>query len=226
MTTELSAIDGGVRLTKTDLGFLDSVEQMISKSIIESNLSIATDFIDKMRKVAQLQGIGLAMTLSRLEEAWEPVFVPAGNDGDFYDYITDTVGYSKQTAKKYIRMWRSVFENKSIPKPIRDGLMGKGVDTLLLLTAAAQDGIFDEEDWEMVERAPNKQEVRTLVRSKRGQVSSSSTAIVITLDRDGTLKARKGTGKAVEFGWLNPSPNEVGQAAIDRIIRAAGVVER
>ena len=74
MTKALSGIDGEVRLTSKDLDFLDTVEQVINDAILKRDLSIATEFMEKMRKVAQLQGIGLAMSLSRLEEAWDTEF--------------------------------------------------------------------------------------------------------------------------------------------------------
>lgn len=225
MTKALSGIDGEVRLTKTDLGYLDTVEQAIGEAIKHGDATIAVNFMDKMRKVAQLQGIGLAMMLSRLEESWESVFVPSGMGDDFFDFIYDRLGYTRQTSKKYIRMWRAVFENTSIPKPLRDKLKSKGIDTLLLLTATAQDGDFEENDWKEVAVAPNKQEVRDLIRKKRGERTSSGSAKTIILERDGTLKAQV-DGDWIEIGWLNMNSESAGMEAIDRIVRAAGIVER
>lgn len=225
MTKALSGIDGEVRLTKTDLSYLDTVEQAIGEAIKHGDATIAVNFMDKMRKVAQLQGIGLAMMLSRLEESWESVFVPSGMGDDFFDFIYDRLGYTRQTSKKYIRMWRAVFENTSIPKPLRDKLKSKGIDTLLLLTATAQDGDFEENDWKEVAVAPNKQEVRDLIRKKRGERTSSGSAKTIILERDGTLKAQV-DGDWIEIGWLNMNSESAGMEAIDRIVRAAGIVER
>ena len=70
-------------------------------------------------------------------------------------------------------------------------------------------------------------DVREIVQSKRGKRTSAEHALTVLLERDGTLKARRGSEAWVSFGYFNLAvEGEAGITAIDRMCKAAGVQKR
>lgn len=226
-----SALDLTVRYQEEELAIFDDVEQVVTDSIEEGNPLIATGFANTLRKIAQLQGLALAKLLSGLEHAWLPTFVAEhGHEGDFVDYIYTQLGIATATTNKYIRMWRAIFEGSGPTPTQKKKLYGKDMKTLLLLTGGAGEGDFSKDDWKEIVNAPNRSEVREVIREARGEVTSSKTRLVIMLERDGSLMARRGEKDGFKpFGYLNLELAEEDvdiQMAINRLLRSAGIVER
>ena len=182
--------------------------------------------LNQIKSDMQLKGVITAKLMYSLWANWDIAQANWGIEDEFVDYIEAETGYSPHTTRKYVNMWHSIFNNDAIPEEIRTTLMGKPIKTLLLLPAAASEGQLDDK-WEEIIDAPSKNDVQQIIREVRGQATSSGQAIVIVLERDGTLKAKKGNGHYAAFGYLNPDvPGEAAQAAFNRIITAAGVVRK
>jgi len=182
--------------------------------------------INDIKREVQIKGVMTARLMHALWENWDWAQEEHGIEDEFVDYIEAETGYSPHTTRKYVNMWHSIFNNDAIPEEIRTTLMGKPIKTLLLLPAAASEGQLDDK-WEEIIDAPSKNDVQQIIREVRGTVTSSGQAIVIVLERDGTLKAKKGNGHYAALGYLNPeAPGEAAQAAFNRIITAAGVVRK
>ena len=204
----------------------DLVDATLDVSHDEKNPARVFQLMLKLREEAQIKGLAMAKLLSKLEEQWNYYVLEGGIDDDFYDRVQVDIGISKQTAQKYIRMWRNVFENTGIEQSIKDRLARKPIKNLLLLSAAAKDG--DIQDWGEVASTSDYQELHTLVRKQRGERTSSKTSIAILLERDGTLKCRKGSTPFKPFGFINLElkDDEVISEAISKLIERTGIVER
>lgn len=225
-----SALDLTVRYREEELAIFNDVEKVVTTSIEEGNPLIAAEFADGLRRIAQLQGQALAHLLAKMEEAWLPIFVGEyGYEGDFIDFAFTEIGVAVATTKKYVKMWRAVFESSDTTPTQKKKLHEKDMKTLLLLTGGAGEGDFSKDDWKEIVKAPNRSEVREVIRKARGEVTSSKSRLVIMMERDGSLKARRGEDGYKDFGYLNLELAEKDtdiQMAINRLLRSAGIVER
>ena len=200
-------------------------DRTVEVAIAEKSPNRILDLLIHFREDVQIRGLAMAKLLSRMEENWGYFVLEGGIDDDFYDRVQVDLGLSKQTVQKYIRLWRNLFENTNIEQRIKDKLTNKPVRTLLLLSAAAKDG--DIKDWDAVASSVDYQEIRTMVRKQRGERTSSKTSIAIVLDRDGTLKCRKGNMPFKPFGFLNTDLDDpIIREAIEKLIERAGIVEK
>jgi hypothetical protein len=203
--------------------FLD-VDKAVSDSLLQADPQPALAFGRRLRREGQLKGLALAKLLAKLDQNWE-MFKRTGIEEDVETIVEVEMGITPQTTRKYVRLWEDLFENADITESIKDRLYGKSIKSLLLLTAAARDG--DDLDWEAVASATNGAEIRDIVRGVRGPATSSETSILLTMDRDGTIYARRGSdaerhmvGRLL-IGEMN---NQIIERAITRIIERAGVL--
>lgn len=219
----VSGSDLSPMLTKGDVEFLNSVDTVITQAVIQSDPMIAFNFGRALWKDGHLKGLALAKFLAKLGQQWG-IFQMGNVEERFEDAVNSEIGISPQTVRKYADMWENLFENEDIPTEVKAALYGKPIKSLLLLTAAARDG--DELDWNEVAMTSTGNEIRDLVREARGEQTSSSSAIRITLDRNGDLKLRRGmTGETVYFGHLDTHLQDDPDVkrAITRIVERAGI---
>ena len=221
----VSGMDVSPMFNQQDFEFLDEVDAVIERSVLQANPTYAFNFGRLLWKDGHLKGLALAKFLSKMSQHWEQFRLGEVQDR-FEDAVSSEIGISPQTVRKYSGMWENLFENDEIPEDVRKQLFGKPIKSLLLLNAAARDG--DGLDWDEVANATTGNEIRDLVREARGDRTSSSSAIRIVLTRDGTLKIKKASDPDyVVIGQLyvelaDDSP-EV-KKALDRIVDRAGIL--
>ena len=221
-------ISGGTDIspmfTQKDFDFLDEVDTVIERSIIQADPTYAFNFGRLLWKDGHLKGLALAKFLSKMGQQWN-IFQMGDVTERIEDAVTAEIGISPQTVRKYSNMWESLFENDEIPELTRKMLYGKPIGSLLLLTAVARDG--EDVNWEEVANASTKNEIRDIVREARGEQTSSKTALRIVLDRSGLLKCRVGMdGEEFDFGTINlteASLNPTVKKAVTRIVERAGI---
>lgn len=219
-----SNYDQSLLITPTEEKIFIEVDKVISDSLIQADPRPALAFGRNLRRDGQLKGLALAKLLSMLDSKWS-LFQSAGIEERIEDIVIVEMGISPQTTRKYIRLWDDLFENPDIPTTVKEQLYGKSIKSLLLLTAAARDG--DDIDWESVSKAENGAEIRDLVRGVRGPTTSSETSISITMDRDGTLYAKRGTElERSQIGRLliGEMDNPIIDKAITRLVERGGIL--
>jgi hypothetical protein len=224
----MSSLDQSIALTPVELKYLDRVEAAIVKAVEDEDDSGLINIGGALERT----GVACALSLARLLFLWNKNFDKFDIGEEFVDYIHAKLGRAPQTTRKYIQIWSSIFEN-SQAYPYRNALMGKGIQSLLLIAPAASEGLLKDNNWEDLANAPDKATISKIIKEITGGRTSSSNALVITLKRDGTLVAVKGN-TSVSFGYLNISriepdvPEEVLKiitTAIDRICRVGIVRE-
>lgn len=217
-----NALDQSTRITRTELQALDFVTELFDKAINEKDPEVLNKHIARIRRSQQIEGIALAKLLFLWKDKWREFEIGE----EFEDYVFAEDGISPQTTRKYLALWEAIFQNPDISDEIKAALYGKPIQGLLLCVAASRENQLSDDNWEEIAQAPDTKTIREIIREIRGEQTSSATALIITLSRDGTLAARQGDEAYVPFGFLNPKPdNATAFNARDRIIRAAGVVE-
>lgn len=215
-----NALMSPLDITPADQEIFHQVDEAIIESLEERNPTPALQFGLSLRKTMQLRGLALAKLLAKIHMNWYEFDV----DDSPFNVIETEMGVPKSTAQPYIRTWNAL-ENAAMEEATRERLYGKPIEWLYLLTGAAREGQMDGH-WEEAAEAGSKQEVQELVRELRGEQTSAKVAVTIFLDEDGTLKARRGKGRFVPFGYINlDAEGEIAEIAINRIVRAAGIID-
>lgn len=220
----VSGTDIAPIFTQRDLDFLNEVDEVIERSIIQADPTYAFNFGRTLWKDGHLKGLALAKFLSKMEQQWS-LFQMGDVQERFEDAVSAEIGISPQTARKYSSMWENIFENEDIPLEYRQMLFGKPIKSLLLLTALARDG--ESVDWRQVSEASTANEIRDIIRDERGEQTSSKSALRIVLTRYGHLKVQRGMdGESVVFGNINIDLVETNpdvKKAVQRIVDRGGI---
>jgi hypothetical protein len=221
----VGGMDISPMFTSKDFEFLQEVDTVIERSVLQADPTYAFNFGRLLWKDGHLKGLALAKFLSKMSQHWDQFQLGEVQDR-FEDAVSSEIGISPQTVRKYTGMWENLFENDEIPEDVRKQLFGKPIRSLLLLNAAARDG--DDLDWEGIAGASTGNEIRNLVREARGERTSSSSAIRIILYPSGTLVMRKGSDLSdtiigeLDVDQMRKSPDV--NKAITRIIDRAGIL--
>jgi len=193
----------------------NEVDYVIQRSLELNDPQTALDFAASLAATGYLRGIQLARVLYELEEVWDQF----ETDDSVEDAVFKHMGVSPTTFSQYTRMYRYVLKG-------RPQLIGKPIRGLIGLIAAARDEELDEDDWNEIYSAVDVASILAVRDRVRGKRTSGHAQIVIEQSRDGYIKARRGED-IEELGFLTRDPKtDVGQRALDRIIRGAGVMQR
>lgn len=211
-----------VRLSEADLKMLAEVDTHIASAIENKDIEDVIYFGRNLIKGFRIRGVVLAKLLYELQSNWNSF----GIDDDYYSVITNDMGVKTVTAVKYSNLWRVIFVESGASEKIKQALLGKPIKSLLLLPALIEDGNVD---WEEIINADTHEELRNLVREKRGVATSSKTALYIRLDaRTGQLFCKQGDSLFTPFGVLNVQASETDPIiahAIARIVRDARILQ-
>jgi hypothetical protein len=211
--------DSPILIRGRDADLFSVVDQVVQNAVQEGDLYIALNAAATLRKWGQVTGLALAKLLYKLKVRWSEFFT----DDDFVDAAASTVGISVQTVRKYTDIWEFVILGS--PTDLMDKFMGMPVETLWLIAPASKSGDLDEDHWSALAKSENKNDVRDKIRSIRGIVTSASSALVIMLNREGFLMAKRGEDEPREFGYFDLKTEDVAAGqAIERICNAAGVI--
>lgn len=221
-----NAYDQSLLITPAEFELFEDVDKVVTNSLIQADPRPALEFGRRLRRDGQLKGLALAKLLSCLDRNWT-TFQTTGMEERIEDIVFVEMGISPQTTRKYVRLWEDLFENPMIDQSIKNKLFGKSIKSLLLLTAAARDG--DDIDWDKIAGAENGAEIRDLVREARGPATSSETSIILVMDRDGVLYAKKGSDDErhmVGRLLIGEMDNPVIEKAVNRIVERGGIIWR
>ena len=228
MTTDmiLGSYDQAMTVdTKDAFEMVDAIVQAAmdrgDHRIIMHNLSI-------LQGVAHVAGLAKAKLLYEARRRWE--HFPVDEGYAFEDACFVEAGVSKETIRKYIPIWEWVVMNPALDEAQREVILTKPIGALDLLVAAAREGELTDEDWDEIILAPDKATIRELVRKIRGSVGPSDSAVVIVVNGEGFIRARRGDvwtpcGSLPEtIPGLTGEQEEIKEIAQERIIRACGMV--
>src|SRR3990167_6706918 len=216
-----NALDQSIQLNNDDLALLATVDDIVRRAREAGNPDIAFKEGYAFRRRGHGTALAVAKLLYDLKEWWENF----ATDMSFYDAVFNGIGYARVTVDDYLGAWEEVV--LKCPEKYRRQIMGKSLNTMKLLTAASREGQLTDEDWEEVAGAHDKSGVQDIVRRVRGTNTSAGSRIVLTWERDGNLYARRGNSDPAHLGFLHQtSDDELVNIAIERLIRAAGVIKR
>ena len=207
---------------------LDAVDDVIEEAVDRGDHRIM------MRMLYGFQGLGQAVGLAKAKALYEgqrhwPLF-PIDKTYTFVDACLAEAGVSHETVRKYVPIWEHVVMNPMLSDEQREVILTKPISALDLLVAAAREGEITDDDWNEIILAPDKATIRELVRQIRGHVGPSQTAVVITYQKDGTVRARRGDvltpvgSLPQKIPGLTDEQEEIKNIAQERIIRACGMV--
>jgi hypothetical protein len=221
------------RLSEEERKIFDDVDEVISRSVVVGDPLIALDYGASLKRKQTIEGVSLAKLLFKLRESWG-LYQARGIEDDLLTMADLHMDVKPATAKKYMAMWESIFENEAVPDDIKSILSGRKVSDLLLLTAAVGEGTLSGEDLKSAALSSDTNELREHIHKVRGEQTSAKTAIRICLNmvdkenmRAGTLYAKRGDEREVlDFtAYAKGTASELTQKAINRLINSAGVIE-
>lgn len=199
----------------------DEIYQVIDECTTGGYPEPALRYACFLREGGQLRGYALAHLLWELHEHWR-VFP---TDDTFEDAVFKETGISRDTTYKYVKLWGDIFANDAVPEDVRHHLIGLPLNTTYLLSSAARHNQI--EDWEEVRDATDQQAIREIVRKAKGKPLLESTRLIYMLDRDGSLKVRRGDTHYRSLGWLNiEADDELVKEAQEDLIEKMNVVVR
>lgn len=216
----LSPLDQNIEVPNED-DILSKIEAMILQSIEEKDAKKAINICKQVYGIALLSGKALARILYLIKTNWHKFEIK----DDFYDTMMSSTGLSKHTLQTYPAVYSMEAESK-IPEKYQEEIMQKNMRDLVPIAQALDAGYeIEDDEWEELVDAPDFSTLNAKLRDIKGKEPRSH-ALILTMDRDGGIKALKNE-QQFYVGWLNISEdNEVVQQAISRIKRGAGVLEQ
>lgn len=217
-----AALDQAIVFSEEDTKLIiTDVTRVIEQALLQGP-EVAMQAGMRLRQGGQSRALAIAHLLYSLKGHWESF----PTDDTFEDAVFKGMGLSRQTVDKYIRVWERIFASDTVNDVTKKALLGKPINSLLAVSAAAADGQISEAQWKDVVRAPDTSSVKEIVRQIRGRQTSSKNALVYTYERDGAIKYRRGGGHYKSLGFLPPTKDQDANEALDTLLRRAGVVRR
>ena len=212
-------------LTVAEEKVFSLIDNAVKKALRHEDMQVLVEQANMLRRQGQVSGLALAKLLYEWREHCD-VF---GLDlDDWADTVHAETGLSVQTARKYSTMWEVIFVKSRPSDDVLKRLSGQPIQSLLLMAPAFKEEQVSAKDVVRLSNAVDTQEVREIIHGIRGDQTSSNNALIIQVMRDGVLRAKRGDGAYVGIGYLNVNAREdpVVDAAISRLLRAAGVIEQ
>ena len=223
MSDELEVLhdSNALPLSEQDIEILEQVDDFIHDALVTKDITSVISFGRRLIRGFRIRGVVLSKLLYELVTNWDNF----GVEDDYISVITNEMGVKIVTLVKYSNMWRTVFAESGISDAIKQRLLCKPVKSLLLLPALIEDG---DVNWDEIIDADTHEDLRDLIREKRGLVTSSKTALFIKLDsRTGQLSCKAGDTPFTPFGLFNLQLAETNLTvahAIERICRDARIL--
>ena len=186
----------------------NQLAQTILNAIEEGDIQTVSQFTLALQKNRHFSSLILANVLTRLHDNWHSIAKRNEIHEDFFSFVEGEMLIKPSTTQKYVAMWRSIFQNPNISDEVKNKLKYKSMNFLLRLTALAMENP-SEEVWEQVLSCETISELRELIRSIRGEATSSKTAIIFHYNvREGTLYVTQGDLKMILAVTSKPIENK------------------
>lgn len=204
------------------LGDVDLIMADVNR---EGSVNIGLRYAKMYVRGMKVAGLALANLLWQLQEWWD-ANVTLSQDS-FDDMAGAKLNLASATVRRWRRTWYWVIVHPDHDKERTKILLTKPAQGLYALVSPSKEGLMTEEAWKSAEKATNKGALEELRRELQGISVTGDNRLMIMLERDGTIKARKGDQHYRAVGVLNiDDEDETVQAAVERITRKAGVFER
>jgi hypothetical protein len=210
------ALDTALPLGDADFYLFDKVDEILKEAEETSNPQLIFNFGIALRKMSQTSGLGLAKLLHDGEVWWNKNVV---SDDDWPTVAMASMGISDQTYNKYTRVWRHVICHPYLRKDptLQQEMMKKPIRGLILLTAAARENQLEPSHWETLAKAPNIQEMRSVVAEVRGYIGPAKTAIHRQVRKDGSIWMRIGKGPYEQMGYIRRDHETLSDPSISQL---------
>ena len=209
--------DAVVRLTELEL---TQIFDQVTKIVNGGSLAGALELGDSLVRYQQASGFAFAHLLYELNGIW-------AKDEDFVEYAAIRFGKAPETIRRNIEIWQWVMVEPKHSRKRLELLATKPFSGLWYLKQASKEGQLGPKEWQEIERAATKQDLRQIMLDVRGEYRRGKDALKLMLEEDGILKARRGNKAYVYVGRLNVEMEDpVVIEAIERIINSSGVFRR
>ena len=216
------SLDQGITLHGVKTA-LNEVDNIVDYAIANKDSEHALKFIETTFATQQLAGIAAARALYRLNEQWA-VFELSDT---FEDVALRRFGKASDTINRYLDVGKMFARFDAIGDEASGLLYGRPMKDLIAIAQyESAHGELNTRQLKRLAGTANNAELRETLDEYKGIEPEESKRLVTKMDRDGTLKAKKGT-KYVAFGRidLDKLDDPVASEAIERILRA-GQVQR
>ena len=217
--------DAVIRLQSEDIfDITTAVDDIVDTAIIKNNILYLINWAERFIASGQVAWMSMAHLVYETHRRWDEFNI----DDDFLMFMAFKLNRSPQTIKRMLEIWTWVFVKPKHNKQRFTMLLAKPPSGLWQIKQAAKEGLLNEEDWEQVVLAPNKQALSDVRKKVRGERGRAKDALKIMIESDGTLKARR-TGHYENIGFLNVNmadQSDIIAQAIERMINSAGIFER
>lgn len=191
---------------------IKQIDQEFESILATKDVHAALDKITEYVGMVRISGVALTKWLYRLHQHWQDF----GISDNFYDTVSERIGYTKVTLDRYIAIW-DMYENKTIPPALEDKIMSKPLRQQVPIAIAVAQGYEMQEDtWGEIADSPDSVSLGKKLREIKGQNPRSS-GLFISLKRNGDIYA---TNNKEQFyvGHLEVnSSNETVIKAVERI---------
>lgn len=216
----MNDIEAITKVSRGDMDQFDAIDDIVARSIVIGDPLLAFEYGSGLITTAKIKSYALAKLLFKLRQQWE-LF---RQSDDLSTMAMVHLGVRPTTTEKYINMWEAVFENEDIDDETKRLLAGRNIADTLLLTAAARDGSLDPDEMREAAMAPDRSSMREIIRAKRGEKTSSGTAVQLYVAMRDTSRRRAGTiyvkrGDVYEdIAVLLPTTSDVGEQGRNRLL--------
>ncbi len=220
--------DSNIRLTSVELTQIKKDSKAIVEDAVKNqDPEYIFRYLDTLVRFGQAAWFSMAHTLYCARRTWAESF---DSEHDFIQTAAARIGRSPQTILRMVEIWEWVFERPEHKQSRVNRLLQKPPSGLWYIKAASKEGQLTEDDWDAIEKAPNKAELRAIAKGVRGEYGRAKTALKIMIEMEtGTLYIAKGSGEYKVLGHLNThlqEEDDVIAAGIERVTSASGIFEK
>lgn len=220
--------DAIIRLTDDDIKLItDEVDKIVKEAKARGDIEYAFLFGDTLSAFQQKAWVATSHLIYDLSRIWGKP--PFESDDDFITVAAARWNKSPITIQRYLDIWKWVIHKPKHKRARLRTLFTKPLHALKQVVGMCKAGEMTEEIWQRVELAVNTSQMAEIRMDVRGLVSSSTTALKLMMEKDGTIKARRGEGVYHIVGRLNvhlEEENNIIAAAIERIFTKSGMFRR
>ena len=203
----------------------EAVDRLIEESINNGDPETAIAGGKALIVAVQLRGVALMRLLYRLHTQWEKF----GLSESFVDRISVEWSLGKKTIRRYLNIYKAVFENDDVPDALLPSLAEKPVNTLeRLVRPVNENKLVVADDWKRIAQAENDSAVRSIVRELAGTTKKGRPPIQLHVYQDGKVYIVEGTKRKLLMLVKN-SPKDLQDPLIakgyNRFLRGTGAIE-
>lgn len=223
----MNDIEAITKVSTGDMAQFDAVDDIVARSIVIGDPLLAFEYGSGLITSSKIKSYALAKLLFKLRQQWA-LF---RQSDDLATMAEVHLGVRPTTTDKYINMWEAIFENDDIDDETKRLLAGRNIADTLLLTAAARDGSLSSDEMREAAMSPDRTTLREIIREKRGEKTSSGTAVRLFVAMRDSSRRKAGTifvkrGEIYEdIAILLPTNSDVAEQGRNALLNGRKVEE-